>query len=99
MLDQEQVHLNQFNQLIAENQIRPTVMRPVWHVAGVALGMGTALLGREGAMMCTEAVETVIGEHYNEYFIMIWIECIFMMIQSVETAGTVGVVGETSGTL
>ena len=66
MLHQEQQHLSQFNRMIAVEQVRPTVMRPVWHVAGVALGMGTALLGREGAMMCTEAVETVIGEHYNE---------------------------------
>ena len=24
-------------------------------------------MGREAAMACTEAVETVIGEHYDEY--------------------------------
>jgi ubiquinone biosynthesis monooxygenase Coq7 len=30
------------------------------------LGTGTALMGREAAMACTEAVETVIGEHYDE---------------------------------
>lgn len=28
-------------------------------------GAGTALLGKEGAMACTVAVESVIGEHYN----------------------------------
>ena len=28
-------------------------------------GAGTALLGKEGAMACTVAVEDVIGGHYN----------------------------------
>ncbi|KAJ8317930.1 hypothetical protein KUTeg_003021 [Tegillarca granosa] len=28
-------------------------------------GAGTALLGKEGAMACTVAVEEVIGDHYN----------------------------------
>lgn len=30
------------------------------------LGWSTALMGREAAMACTEAVETEIGSHYNE---------------------------------
>ena len=30
------------------------------------IGAGTALIGKEAAMACTVAVETVIGEHYNE---------------------------------
>lgn len=29
-------------------------------------GAGTALLGKEAAMACTVAVESVIGEHYNK---------------------------------
>jgi hypothetical protein len=32
----------------------------------VAIGAGTALMRKEAAMTCTEAVETVIGDHYNE---------------------------------
>lgn len=66
MLDQERNHLNTFDRMISENRVRPTIMRPLWNVAGTVLGAGTALLGKEGAMMCTEAVETVIGEHYND---------------------------------
>ena len=31
------------------------------------LGAGTALLGKEAAMACTVAVESVIGEHYNKW--------------------------------
>jgi ubiquinone biosynthesis monooxygenase Coq7 len=40
-------------------------MYPVWSIAATALGWGTAMLGREAAMACTEAVETEIGGHYN----------------------------------
>jgi demethoxyubiquinone hydroxylase (CLK1/Coq7/Cat5 family) len=34
--------------------------------AGFALGAATALVGKEAALACTEALETVIGEHYDE---------------------------------
>lgn len=65
MYDQEAGHFKTFNALIAKHRIRPTVMFPVWKVAATALGWGTAVMGREAAMACTEAVETEIGEHYN----------------------------------
>jgi ubiquinone biosynthesis monooxygenase Coq7 len=32
----------------------------------MGLGAGTALFGKRAIMACTEAVETVIGEHYDE---------------------------------
>lgn len=64
MLDQELVHLDRFDQELADRQIRPTALQPLWHIAGFALGAGTALLGREAAMACTVAVEEVIDEHY-----------------------------------
>jgi ubiquinone biosynthesis monooxygenase Coq7 len=41
-------------------------LRPLWEIAGFAVGAGTALMGKEAAMACTEAVETVIGDHYND---------------------------------
>ena len=53
-----------FNDLMVERRVRPTVLTPLWHVAGFALGAGTALMGREAAMACTAAVEEVIEEHY-----------------------------------
>ena len=40
-------------------------MYPIWKIAATALGWSTALMGKEAAMACTEAVETEIGEHYN----------------------------------
>jgi ubiquinone biosynthesis monooxygenase Coq7 len=65
MYDQEAGHFKTFNELLAKHRIRPTIMYPVWKVAATALGWSTALMGREAAMACTEAVETEIGDHYN----------------------------------
>ncbi len=64
MKSQEDVHLERFNELIRQRGARPTLLTPLWHAAGFALGACTALLGEKAAMVCTEAVETVIDEHY-----------------------------------
>jgi ubiquinone biosynthesis monooxygenase Coq7 len=61
---QEQVHLARFDRLLTERGVRPTALTPVWRLAGFALGAGTALLGDKAIHACTEAVETVIGQHY-----------------------------------
>ncbi|KAL7746204.1 ubiquinone biosynthesis monooxygenase Coq7 [Sorochytrium milnesiophthora] len=66
MLDQEVHHLETFNKLIPEFRARPSALYPVWQAAGFVVGVGSALLGKRAAMACTEAVETVIGNHYNE---------------------------------
>jgi len=66
MWDQEVGHLNTFNSLISHHRVRPTALRPLWNVAGYALGVTTALMGEKAAMACTEAVETEIGGHYND---------------------------------
>ena len=66
MADQEQEHIDKFNELILEHRVRPTALLPIWNVAGFALGASTALLGEKAAMACTVAVERVIGEHYQE---------------------------------
>ena len=66
MYDQEAGHLKTFNGLVAKHQVRPTAMYPIWEVAATFLGWSTAVLGREAAMACTEAVETEIGSHYND---------------------------------
>lgn len=62
---QEQVHLETFNRILNERQVRPTALTPIWHVAGFALGATTALMGEKAAMACTAAVEDVIDEHYQ----------------------------------
>ena len=40
-------------------------MLPIWDLMGVALGFGTALLGKKSAMLCTSSVEEVIEDHYE----------------------------------
>lgn len=64
MAQQEQAHLDAFDRLLPQRRVRPTLLSPLWHVGGFALGAATALLGEKAAMACTEAVEEVIDEHY-----------------------------------
>ena len=67
MWDQEKKHLLVMDKLQLQHRVRPTVLIEVAKIAGFGLGAVTALMGKEAAMACTEAVETVIGEHYDEY--------------------------------
>jgi len=64
MASQEQTHLDTFSDLMVKRRVRPTLLMPLWHIAGYALGAATALLGEKAAMACTAAVESVIDEHY-----------------------------------
>ncbi len=66
MQGQEAVHLARFDALLNAERVRPTVMAPVWRIAALALGTGTALMGEKAAHACTEAVESVIEEHYAD---------------------------------
>lgn len=66
MMDQELQHKKKFEDLMIVHRVRPTVLSPLWHLAGYALGYGSALLGKKAAMACTVAVEEVIEEHYQE---------------------------------
>lgn len=65
MAAQEKQHLEAFDRLVARRRVRPTLLSPLWHVAGFALGAATAALGERAAMACTVAVEEVIDEHYR----------------------------------
>ncbi|GMM28958.1 putative monooxygenase [Martiniozyma asiatica (nom. inval.)] len=66
MREQELVHHDTFNKLQTEWRVRPSLLTPLWKVGAVGMGLTTGLLGKEAAMACTEAVETVIGSHYND---------------------------------
>lgn len=66
ILGEEKIHLEKFNSLINERRVRPTLFQPVWNVAGTALGVMTAVIGRESAMSCHKAVEFVISSHYED---------------------------------
>jgi ubiquinone biosynthesis monooxygenase Coq7 len=66
MAEQEARHLAAFDALLCDRHVRPTLLQPLWHLAGFALGAATALLGASAAMACTVAVEEVIDEHYAQ---------------------------------
>jgi len=66
MAEQEKRHLAAFDSLVVDRRVRPTLLSPLWHAAGFALGAATALLGERAAMACTVAVEEVIDEHYRD---------------------------------
>ena len=65
MQEQEKEHLEYFEKEIQKRKIKPTYMLPIWDLMGVALGFGTALLGKKSAMLCTSSVEEVIEDHYE----------------------------------
>src|SRR5689334_4129714 len=65
MAEAEKRHLARFEALLQQRRVRPTLLHPLWNVAGYALGAATALLGEQAAMACTVAVEEVIDEHYQ----------------------------------
>ncbi len=66
MMEQEVEHLETFDSLLNERQVRPSLLDPLWGAAGFTLGVLTAAMGPKTAMACTIAVEEVIGEHYQK---------------------------------
>lgn len=67
MWENERKHLQATSAMLDEYRTRPSFLVPLWGLAGRVLGGATAVMGEKSAMACTEAVETVIGEHYDEY--------------------------------
>jgi ubiquinone biosynthesis monooxygenase Coq7 len=63
---QEDEHLARFDALLIDRGVRPSLLAPVWRAAGFALGAATALIGETAAHACTEAVESVIEDHYAD---------------------------------
>jgi ubiquinone biosynthesis monooxygenase Coq7 len=66
MEEGEARHLARFDTLLTETRTRPSLLTPFWRAAAFALGAGTALLGEKAAHVCTDAVESVIENHYAE---------------------------------
>lgn len=66
MLKQEEEHLRAFNQLMVQHRVPPTLLTPLWHVAGYVMGAVSALISDQGAHACTIAVEDVIDRHYQD---------------------------------
>jgi ubiquinone biosynthesis monooxygenase Coq7 len=71
MAEEEQEHLDYFNAKIKTHNVRPTILGPMWEIGATAIGFSTAIMGSKAAYTCTEAVEEVIVEHYQDQ-----LECI-----------------------
>jgi ubiquinone biosynthesis monooxygenase Coq7 len=69
MAQQEERHRAFFDRMIVERGVRPTILQPIWKVAGFALGAVTAAISPKAAMACTAAVETEIDKHYEEQIV------------------------------
>ena len=65
MKEHEKEHYEFFEKEIKKRNIAPTKLLPLWDLLGVALGFGTAMLGKKATMLCTASVEEVIGDHYK----------------------------------
>jgi len=65
MKKQEKEHLEYFEKEIQKRKIKPTYLLPLWDVMSVALGFGSALLGKRATLLCSASVEEVIDEHYK----------------------------------
>lgn len=66
MWSTERHHLRTLSTLQKQHRVRPTLLYPLWKAASLTVGAATAMMGPRAIMACTEAVETVIGEHYDE---------------------------------
>ena len=62
----ERRHAARFLTLMPSRATRPCGATPLWGVAGAVLGLVTGFLGRNGVMICTEAVERTVHAHLNE---------------------------------
>ncbi len=62
----EQEHEALFLDLVRQHHVRPSLFGVLWRWAGCGLGWVAGKLGPSYAMAQTEAVETVIEQHYQE---------------------------------
>ena len=65
MLKKEKEHFKKFSELLIRYRVRPTALDPIWKTGAFGLGVLSAALGKKATMACTEAVEEVIIDHYQ----------------------------------
>lgn len=61
----ERRHAAVFRALMQPRGTRSCYALPLWGMGGTALGLFTALLGKNAVMVCTEAVERTVHAHLN----------------------------------
>jgi len=70
-LEHEVEHCKLFKGAMPQRQARPCRIMSLWGNGGFVLGFMTALLGRQGIWICTEAVEATVHKHLDDqlYFL------------------------------
>ncbi|MCG8392534.1 MAG: demethoxyubiquinone hydroxylase family protein [Pseudomonadales bacterium] len=63
MLSHEREHFGTFNRLLKARGIRHCYGLTIWALGGWALGIITALLGRNAIWVCTNSIETTVLHH------------------------------------
>ena len=71
MAREEEEHLDYFNEKMQKHNVRPTALGPLWEIGASVIGLTTAAMGPKAAYTCTEAVEEVIVEHYQNQIDML----------------------------
>ncbi len=61
---EEIAHKAEFDVILKDRKVRPTLLEPIWKPLAQFLGYSTALMGEKAAHACTYSVETVIENHY-----------------------------------
>ena len=62
-------HLETFSEILVKYKVRPTILDPLWKIGAFSLGIVSLALGKKATMACTEAVEEVIMQHYQNQII------------------------------
>ena len=63
MLSHEKEHYKIFNDLLVGRSKHPFYTINFWAVGGFALGLFTAIIGRNAIWICTDAVESTVLHH------------------------------------
>ena len=65
-LAHEESHVVRFRELMPARGSKPCRLMLVWGAGGMMLGALTALIGRRGVLVCTEAVERTVHHHLDD---------------------------------
>jgi 3-demethoxyubiquinol 3-hydroxylase len=63
MLSHEKEHYQIFNNLLIARSMQPFHIIRFWAIGGFALGLFTAIIGRNAIWICTDAVESTVLHH------------------------------------
>ncbi|KNH06827.1 ubiquinone biosynthesis protein COQ7 [Perkinsela sp. CCAP 1560/4] len=66
ILQEEETHYDIMTQWATQLRVPHSLLDPIFHLASVAMGGFTALLGPKAVMCCHAAIEEVITAHYND---------------------------------